>query len=97
MYANVCYIWRAMDPINKNPSHVSIFLPAPLGSVMGHDLHPKSPRFQVLTPDEEEDNGFEGGVLSSPGNPGEAAKPQHGDQGIPRGCTRVQNEQKMVS
>jgi hypothetical protein len=24
-----------MDPIIKNPSHVSIFLPAPAGSVMG--------------------------------------------------------------
>ena len=30
-----CYIWRAMDPIKKYPSHVSIFLPAPAGSVMG--------------------------------------------------------------
>jgi hypothetical protein len=29
-----------MDPINKNPSHVSINLPAPAGSVMGHEnLH----------------------------------------------------------
>ena len=30
MYA----IYGDMDPINKNPSHVSIFLPAPAGSVM---------------------------------------------------------------
>ena len=29
----ICYIWCAMDPINKNPSDVSIFLPAPAGSV----------------------------------------------------------------
>ena len=59
---------------------------------MGHDLHPKSPRFQVLTPDEEEDNGFEGGVLSSPGNPGEAAKPQHGDQsGVHPSAKRAKN------
>ena len=28
--------WCAMDPIQINPSHVSIFLPAPLGSVMGN-------------------------------------------------------------
>ena len=35
------YIWCAMDPINKNPSHVSIFLPAPAGSVMG-DRAPNS-------------------------------------------------------
>jgi hypothetical protein len=25
----MCYIWCAMDPIKINPSHVSIFLPAP--------------------------------------------------------------------
>ena len=30
-----CYIWCSMDPINKNPSHVSINIPAPAGSVMG--------------------------------------------------------------
>jgi hypothetical protein len=24
-----CHIWCSMDPIKKNPSHVSIFLPAP--------------------------------------------------------------------
>ena len=28
-------IWCSMDPINVSPSHVSIFLPAPAGSVMG--------------------------------------------------------------
>ena len=37
-----CYIWCAMDPINKNPSHFFaffiIFLPAPAGSVMGYKL-----------------------------------------------------------
>jgi hypothetical protein len=29
MYAIYGYIWCAMDPIKKYPSHVSIFLPAP--------------------------------------------------------------------
>ena len=29
--------WCSMDPINKNPSHVSIHIPAPAGSVMGYD------------------------------------------------------------
>ena len=29
-----CYIWCAMDPINKNPLSVSINIPAPAGSVM---------------------------------------------------------------
>ena len=29
-------LWCAMDPIHKNPSHVSVNIPAPLGSVMGN-------------------------------------------------------------
>ena len=31
-----CYIWCAMDPIKINPLYVSIFIPAPAGSVMGY-------------------------------------------------------------
>ena len=30
------YMVYTMDPINKNPSHVSINIPAPAGSVMGN-------------------------------------------------------------
>ena len=33
------YLWCAMDPIKINPSHVSINIPAPLGSVMGITLY----------------------------------------------------------
>ena len=31
-----CYIWCAMDPINKKPSHVSINIQENHGSVMGN-------------------------------------------------------------
>ena len=33
-----CYIWCSMDPIKINPSHVSINIPAPAGSVKGYEL-----------------------------------------------------------
>ena len=35
-----CYIWCAMDPIKINPLYVSIFIPAPAGSVMGYGKSP---------------------------------------------------------
>ena len=46
-----CYFNGDMDPINKNPSHVSIFLPAPAGSVMASENvtgRVTTPRFEGI-------------------------------------------------
>ena len=40
------YIYGNIDPINKNPSHVSIFLPAPW--IMGRMFHSKNHPFQGI-------------------------------------------------